>query len=298
MKNTIFKGSAVALVTPMKSDLDIDFKTLGRIIEFQIRNNIDAIVLCGTTGESATLTNDEKIQIIKYSVRKINKRVPLIVGTGSNNTENALFLSLKAQNLGADALLIVTPYYNKTSQNGLIEHYNYIANNVKIPIILYNVPSRTGCNIEPETYKILSKHERIVATKEASGDLSKLAKTISLCQNNLDIYCGNDDQIIPTLSLGAAGIISVFANAFPLQSHKIVEYYSKGYCQKSLNLFFSSLKVINSLFLDVNPIPIKTAMNFLDIPCGKCRLPLCDLNVSHKKKLKNAFEEYIKKKII
>jgi 4-hydroxy-tetrahydrodipicolinate synthase len=211
----------------------------------------------------------------------------VIAGTGSNNTKHALSLSLEAQSLGVDALLIVTPYYNKTSQKGLVDHYTYIADRVDIPIILYNVPSRTGVNIEPETYKILSRHPRICAIKEASGNITKLAKTVSICGDNLSVYSGNDNQSIPVLSLGGIGVISVFANVFPKKSHEIIKYYLDGDYRASRELFFKFLDVIDALFSDVNPVPIKTAMNFIGIPCGKCRLPLTEMNESAKENLRN-----------
>jgi 4-hydroxy-tetrahydrodipicolinate synthase len=292
MKNPIFRGSGVALVTPMNKDLSINYETLGNLIDFQIENQTDALIVCGTTGESASLSDEEKLGIIKYAAHKTAKRVPLIAGTGSNNTQHALSLSLEAQKLGADALLLVTPYYNKTSQKGLITHYYYIADRVNIPIILYNVPSRTNVDILPETYQILSKHPQICAAKEASSNIANLAKTISLCGQNLFIYSGNDNLSIPILSLGGIGLISVFANVFPKQSHDIIQKYLDGNHKQSLELFMNSLEVMNALFCDVNPIPVKTAMNFLGFDCGKCRLPLVDLDESTsnllREKIKNA----------
>lgn len=285
MKKTIFKGSGVALITPMFDNGKINFDSLGELIEFQIKNKTDAIITCGTTGESATMTDDERIAVIKYTVEKVAKRVPVIAGTGSNNTEHALKLSKTAQSLGADALLIVTPYYNKTSQNGLIKHYSYIANNVDLPIILYNVPSRTGVSIKPETYLELSKIPNIVATKEASGDISSIAKTISICGDALAVYSGNDDQIIPILSIGGIGVISVFANVCPLECHEINENYFLGNFDYAKNLFLKSIDLMNMLFCDVNPIPVKEAMNLLGFKCGDCRLPLVSLSLDNKEKL-------------
>ena len=222
MKKTIFKGAGVALITPMNEDGSVNYNTLGQLIEFQIKNGTDAIITCGTTGESATLSFEEKLKVIKFTVEKTAKRIPVIAGTGCNNTETALESSLKAQELGADGLLIVTPYYNKTSQSGLIKHYTHIADKINIPIILYNVPSRTGVNIQPETCAELSKHPNICAIKEASGDISQVAKIKNLCGENLNIYSGNDDQIVPLLSLGGIGVISVFSNIFPKECHLIV----------------------------------------------------------------------------
>lgn len=292
MKKTIFKGSGVAIVTPMKEDGTVNFDVLGEIIEFQIQNKTDAIITCGTTGESATMSDAEKIDVIKYTVNKVAGRIPVIAGTGSNNTEHALKMSKEAEKLGVDALLIVTPYYNKTSQKGLIEHYTYIADNVKLPIILYNVPSRTGVSIKPETYLELSKHPNIVATKEANGDLSSIAKTISLCKDNLAIYSGNDDQIIPILSLGGLGVISVFANVCPLECHDINHKYFSGDINSARELFIKSNDLMNMLFCDVNPIPVKEAMNQIGFKCGKCRLPLVSLSDENKENLINSMKNF------
>lgn len=285
MKKIIFKGSGVALITPMHEDGSVNFEVLEEIIEFQIKNKTDAIIVCGTTGESATLSDEEKAAVIKFTVEKAAGRIPVIAGTGSNNTEHALKMSKKAAELGVDALLIVTPYYNKTSQKGLIEHYTYIANRVELPIILYNVPSRTGVNILPETYLELSKISNIVATKEANGDLSAIAKTISLCRDNLAVYSGNDDQILPILSLGGLGVISVFANICPLKCHEINHKYFNGENDYAMRLFLDSIELMNSLFCDVNPIPVKEAMNQIGFNCGKCRLPLVELSDKNKIKL-------------
>ncbi|MDR1467637.1 MAG: 4-hydroxy-tetrahydrodipicolinate synthase [Oscillospiraceae bacterium] len=294
MKEIIFKGAGVALITPMNKDGSVDFNGISKLIEFQLNNKTDAIISCGTTGEPSTLSEEERIKVVERTIKSVGGRIPVIVGTGSNNTKHALSLSLKAQELGADALLIVTPYYNKTSQKGLVEHYIYIANRVKIPIILYNVPSRTGLNINPETCGILSKHKRIVAIKEASGNISQIAEIASICGSELPIYCGNDDQIIPTLSFGALGVISVFSNIFPKQLHDIVKRYFSGDHKKSLELFLSSLKLMNALFWDVNPIPVKAALNFIKLPSGNCRLPLTTLDSFTKNKLQKIIEFYIK----
>ena len=292
MKKIIFKGSGVAIVTPMFDDGSINFDALGEIIEFQIKNKTDAIITCGTTGEAATMSEDERSAVIKYTVEKVAGRIPVIAGTGSNNTEHALKLSKTAQNLGVDALLIVTPYYNKTSQKGLIEHYTYIANNVDLPIILYNVPSRTGVSIRPETYLELTKHQNIVAVKEANGDISSIAKIISLCGDNLAVYSGNDDQIIPILSLGGLGVISVFANVCPLECHEINQKFFDGKLNEARDLFLKSNDLMNLLFCDVNPIPVKEAMNLLGFNCGKCRLPLVSLSTDNKEKLIAAMKRF------
>ena len=269
----------------MHEDGSVNFEVLEEIIEFQIKNKTDAIIVCGTTGESATLSDEEKTDVIKFAVEKVAGRIPVIAGTGSNNTEHALKMSKKAADLGVAALLIVTPYYNKTSQKGLIEHYTHIAKRIDLPIILYNVPSRTGVNILPETYLELSKISNIVATKEANGDLSAVAKTISLCRDNLAVYSGNDDQILPILSLGGLGVISVFANICPLKCHEINHKYFNGEHDYAMRLFLDSIELMNSLFCDVNPIPVKEAMNQIGFNCGKCRLPLVELSDKNKIKL-------------
>jgi len=286
-KKPIFTGSGVALVTPMKENFDLDLNTLSKLIEFQIENHTDAIISCGTTGESSVLSEEEHEKIISHTVRQVAGRVPVIAGTGSNNTEHALKLSLKAQELGVDALLIVTPYYNKTSQTGLINHYVYIADRVNLPIILYNVPSRTGLNIQPESYKILSEHPNIQGIKEASGNISSLARTIALCKDNINIYSGNDNDTVPVLSLGGIGVISVFANIFPRISHDIVNYFLNNKHEESLKLFLENLELMNCLFCDVNPIPVKTAMKFINLNSGPCRMPLTDLEISKQEYLKS-----------
>lgn len=292
MKKTIFQGSGVAIVTPMNSDGSINYKVFEEIIEFQISNETDSIIVCGTTGESATLNHEEHCKVIQYCVEKVNGRVPVIAGTGSNDTKYALELSLEAQKLGVDALLSVTPYYNKTSQSGLIKHYNYIADGVDLPIILYNVPSRTGCNIIPETYLELSKHPNIVGIKEANGDISSVVKTISLCEDNIDIYSGNDEQAIPIMSIGGKGVISVFANICPKISHDICSKFLNGDIKESNKIQREYYELMSDLFCDVNPIPVKAAMNILGFECGECRMPLNNLNSSNFEKLKNAMRKY------
>ena len=292
MKKTIFQGSGVAIVTPMNSDGSINYKVFEEIIEFQISNETDSIIVCGTTGESATLNHEEHCKVIQYCVEKVNGRVPVIAGTGSNDTKYALELSLEAQKLGVDALLSVTPYYNKTSQSGLIKHYNYISDGVDLPIILYNVPSRTGCNIIPETYLELSKHPNIVGIKEANGDISSVVKTISLCEDNIDIYSGNDEQAIPIMSVGGKGVISVFANICPKISHDICSKFLSGDIKESNKIQRKYYELMSDLFCDVNPIPVKAAMNILGFECGECRMPLDNLNSSNFEKLKNAMRKY------
>lgn len=292
MKKIIFKGAGVALVTPMNSDGSVNYDELEKLIEFQIENGTDAIISCGTTGESATLYSQERNDVIEFTVKKVNGRIPVIAGTGCNNTKQALENSLSAEKLGVDGLLIVTPYYNKTSQSGLIKHYEYIADRVKTPIILYNVPSRTGVSIKPQTYLKLSKHENIVAVKEASGDISSLAETISLCKDNLAVYSGNDDQTVPILSLSGIGVISVFSNICPKECHEMVKSYFDGDTEKSKEIQLKYLKLMNAMFCDVNPIPVKEALNLMGFNTGRCRMPLDILSESNYEKLKEILKEY------
>lgn len=287
MKNTIFTGCATALITPFNKDNTVNYKKLEEVIEKQISEGIDALVICGTTGESATLNNEEHIDVLKKAIQIANKRIPIIAGTGSNDTNYATELSLEAESLGADALLMVTPYYNKTSQDGLYAHFSHVANRVSLPIILYNVPSRTGVNIKPETYCKLSKIDNIVAAKEANGDISSVAKTISLCGDNLDVYSGNDDQIVPILSLGGKGVISVLSNIIPKQTHELCAAYFSGNTELATKMQLEYLELINLLFCDVNPIPVKAAMNILGYDVGHLRLPLVELSDDKKLLLTN-----------
>ena len=274
MKKCIFEGCATALITPMLSDGSVNYDKLTEIINSQINSGVDALVICGTTGESATMSGEEHIEVIKHSVEVVNHRVPVIAGTGSNDTAFALMLSKEAVEVGADALLMVTPYYNKTSQRGLVKHYTYVADRVDAPIILYNVPSRTGVDIKPETYFELSKHPNIVAAKEASGNFSALIKTISLCGDELAIYSGNDDQIVPIMSMGGKGVISVLSNVVPKETHDITAACLKGDFKTGTELAVKYLDLANALFMDVNPIPVKDAMNLMGLEVGPCRLPL------------------------
>lgn len=282
MKKRIFTGAATAIITPMKNDGTPDFDELTKLVEFQINQGIDALVACGTTGEASSLDDSEHLAVINCVVNAAKKRVPVIAGAGSNDTRHAIKLSVAAQALGVDALLHVTPYYNKTNQSGLISHFTAIADNVNLPIILYNVPSRTGMTISPSTYLELSKHKNIVATKEASGNISAIAKTAALCGDNLAIYSGNDDQIIPLLSLGGIGVISVLSNVMPKETHEICRKYFDGNLKESLSLQLKLLNFIEVLFIDVNPIPVKEAMNIFGYNAGKCRLPLGELSAGHK----------------
>lgn len=291
MKNCVFTGAAVAIVTPMNEDGSINFDALGRLIDFNIDNGTDAIVICGTTGESSTMTDEEHIECIRYAVEKVAKRVPVIAGTGSNHTEYAVNLSKKAQELGADALLCVTPYYNKTSQAGLVAHFTAIANAVTIPIILYSVPSRTGVNITPETCVELSKIENIVAIKEASGNISQIAKIAAMCGDDLAIYSGNDDQIVPVMSLGGKGVISVLSNCLPFETHEICQLCLDGDFKTANEKFLRLLDFANTLFCDVNPIPVKEALNYMGFEAGPCRLPLVEMNDKNKALLRASMEK-------
>jgi 4-hydroxy-tetrahydrodipicolinate synthase len=292
MKKVIFTGSGVAIVTPMKPDGSIDFEMIKRLIEFHLENGTDAIISCGTTGESATLNHEEHCKVLEYTINVVNGRVPVIAGAGSNDTAYAAELSAEAKKLGADALLSVTPYYNKTSQVGLVQHYRYIADRADLPMILYNVPSRTGCNIKPETYLELSKIPSIVAIKEANGDLSAIARTAALCGDEMAIYSGNDDQTLPILSLGGKGIISVFANICPKQMHDICRLFFEGKLEASRAMCLEYLDLMNALFTDVNPIPVKEAMRMIGFECGECRLPLAPMNDAAKASLRAVLKKH------
>lgn len=287
MKEILFKGVCSAVPTPFDEN-GINILEFKKFLEFQIENNVDSILVCGTTGEGSTMTKDEKIQVIKCAIETSNGRVPIIVGTGSNNTLQSIEMSKIAQNLGSDGVLLVTPYYNKTTQTGLISHYKAIANSISIPIILYNVPSRTGLNINPETCWELSKIHNIVAIKEASGNLSQIAQIIHLCGNNLYVYSGNDDQTIPICSLGGLGVISVLSNIKPKYMHDMVWDYLNGDFDSAKNKQLEVIPLINCLFSEVNPIPIKSALNNLGFNFGIPRLPLIEMSIEKKKKL---FEE-------
>lgn len=286
-KDLIFTGSGVAIVTPMLSSGAIDYDKLGLLIDMQIDNDTDAIIICGTTGESSAMTDEEHVECVKYAVKHVAGRVPVIAGAGSNDTAYAIWLSKQAEVAGADALLHVTPYYNKCTQKGLIAHFAAIADATPLPIILYNVPSRTGMTIKPETYVELAKHPRIVATKEASGDISAIAKTIQLCGDSLAVYSGNDDQIVPVMSLGGKGVISVLANVAPNATHDIAALYLEGKTAQSCKLQLEMLPLCDALFCEVNPIPVKTAMNILGFECGECRLPLTPMEPANRQRLEH-----------
>ena len=291
MKNTIFTGAGVAIVTPMNADGSVNYAVPGELIEMQIAGGTDAIIICGTTGESSTLTDEEHRECIRYTIEKVNKRVPVIAGTGSNDTAYAIELSKDAEEMGADGLLLVTPYYNKTSQRGLVAHYTAIADAVNIPIILYNVPSRTGVNISLDTYKILAEHKNIAAAKEASGNISAIAKLIAECGDKLDVYSGNDDQIVPIMALGGKGVISVLSNVAPKQTHEIAQLCLENNCAEAAKLAARYLKLANSLFVDVNPIPVKEALNMMGVAAGPCRLPLYEMEDAKKETLAAALRE-------
>ena len=287
----LFEGSGVALVTPFKNG-KINYEKMGELIEWHIKNKTDAIIVCGTTGESATMTDEERKSTIKFVVDKVNKRIPVIAGSGSNNTAYSIELSKYCQEVGVDGLLIVTPYYNKATQDGLMKHYTTIANSVDLPIILYNVPGRTGVNINPNTVKSLSKVKNIVAIKEASGNISQVAEIARLCGEDFSIYSGNDDQIVPILSVGGIGVISVLANILPKETHDIVEKYLLGYVEESRKLQLGVNELVNSLFIEVNPIPVKAAMNLMGMEAGELRLPLSDISNKNLEILKENMIKY------
>lgn len=286
--------SGTAIATPF-DERGINFEEYKKLVEFQIVQGTDAIIVCGTTGESSTMSNTEKEDLIKFTVDIVDKRIPVIAGTGGNNTANVIELSKYAETVGADGLLVVTPYYNKTTQQGLVSHYTAIANSVSLPIILYNVPSRTGLNITPETYLELSKIENIVAVKEASGNISQVAKIAELCGDNLNIYSGNDDQVLSILSLGGLGVISVLSNIYPKYVHNMVINYLSGKHEEALKAQLNSLSLIDALFSEVNPIPIKEALNILGFNFGKPRLPLVEMSETGKENLQHIIENFAKK---
>lgn len=292
MKKPVFTGAAVAIITPMHADGSVNYDELGRLIEDQIANHTDAIVICGTTGESPALNHEEHTECIRYTVKKVAGRVPVIAGTGSNDTQYAIQLSKQAQQDGADALLLVTPYYNKTSQAGLIAHYTAIANSVDLPCILYNVPSRTGCNLQPATLAELAKLPNINAVKEASGNISQVAEVAELCGENLNIYSGNDDQIVPLLALGGKGVISVLSNVAPRYTHDLCAKWFEGDVTGSLAMQLKALPLCKALFADVNPIPVKWATNRLGWQAGPCRLPLVEPSDAVKARLETVMQDF------
>jgi len=290
---SIFTGAGVAIVTPMKPNGEVNFEKLGEILEEQIAGKTDAIIICGTTGESSTMTHEEHLETIKYTVEKVNKRIPVIAGTGSNCTETAIYLSKEAEKVGTDGLLLVSPYYNKSTQKGLIAHYTAIAEAVNIPIILYNIAGRTGVNIQPETIAYLVKNvENIVGVKEASGNISQVAEIAALTEGKCDIYSGNDDQIVPIMSLGGKGVISVLSNVAPEYTHDIVAKYLEGKVEESCKMQLDALPLVHALFCEVNPIPVKTAMNMMGKEVGPMRMPLCEMEDAHKEMLRKAMKDF------
>lgn len=290
----VFKGAGVAIVTPMYEDGKINYDKLGELIEFQIANSTDAIIICGTTGESSTMTHGEHLNTIKYAIDKVAKRVPVIAGTGSNCTETAIMMSQEAASYGADALLVVTPYYNKATQKGLIAHYTAIANAVpETPIIMYNVPSRTGCNLLPATVVSLCKNvKNIVGIKAASGDLSQIAKMMSMADGCVELYSGNDDQVLPVLSLGGYGVISVLSNVAPKETHDMVMKFLEGDIAGATKIQLDAIPLINALFCEVNPIPVKTALNLMGMEAGPLRMPLCEMEEANKQVLIKAMQDF------
>lgn len=289
----IFKGSGVAIVTPMKKNLDVDFDKLEELINFQIDNGTDAIIIAGTTGESSTLTMEEHRHVIQAAVEFTKHRVPVVAGTGSNCTRTAIHLTKEAEEDGADAALIVTPYYNKATQKGLIAHYGQIASETKLPIILYNVPGRTGCNLMPETVATLVKeNENIVGLKEATGNMAQASKTMYLCDGKLEMYSGEDGLVVPLLSIGGLGVISVIANIAPRQTHDMVMSYLEGDLEKARQMQLKSLPLVDALFSEVNPIPVKKALNLMGMQVGSLRSPLCEMGEENAKKLEQAMKDF------
>lgn len=291
MKKILFKGCGTAIITPFNED-GVNFDEFKKLIEFQIQEGIDALIVCGTTGESSTMTVDERKQAIEFAVKTANKRVPIIAGTGGNCTQSVIEFTKWAESVGVDGALIVTPYYNKTTQSGLIAHYSAIANSINLPIILYSVPSRTGVNIAPETCFELSKIPNIVAIKEASGNISQIAEIKSLCRENLHIYSGNDDQIIPILSLGGLGVISVLSNVAPKYTHEMVANYFDGKIIEATDMQLDSIPLIKALFCEVNPIPVKAALNMIGFNVGTPRLPLIEMSENGKARMEKELKRF------
>lgn len=290
---SIFRGAGVAIVTPMKENLEVDFDALENNINYQIDHGCDCIIIAGTTGEGSTLSEEEHLRVVKAAVEFTKHRIPVVAGTGSNSTETAIMMSKEADSYGVDGLLIVTPYYNKATQPGLIKHYSMIAKEVKAPIILYNVPSRTGCNIQPETVAYMVKNiPNVVGIKDATGSLSQAAQMMNLCEGQIELYSGNDDQILPLLSLGGLGVISVLCNIAPQQTHDIVMEFLEGDRQKAAKMQLDAIPLINALFCEVNPIPVKAAMNMLGMPAGPLRMPMTEMSDAGKERLRKELINY------
>lgn len=292
MKNTLFTGAGIAIITPFNEDGSINYERLGEMIDYQIENGTDAIIICGTTGEASTMSDEEHLECIRFAVKKAAKRVPVIAGTGSNDTAYAIKLSKEAEEIGADGLLLVTPYYNKTTQRGLIAHFTAIADAVNIPIILYNIPGRTGMSIEISTAKVLAKHKNIVAVKEASGNIGYTAKLIAACGDDLDVYSGNDDMIVPIMSLGGKGVISVLSHVLPKETHLMAQYCLENNFAEASKLQIKYLDLINNLFVEVNPIPVKEAMNLIGVNVGGCRMPLYPMSDDNREKLRASLAKH------
>ena len=285
MKQPLFTGSATALVTPFRADGSVDTEAFARQLDFQLDNGTDALFVCVTTSETPTLTQEEYDALVRIAVEKAKGHVPVVAGAGSNNTARSLELARHAESLGANGVLLVTPYYNKTSQAGLVRHFTTVADQIQIPVLVYNVPSRTGCNIKPETYRELSKHPNIIGTKEANGDISSVAKTLALCGDDFIVYSGNDDQVLPIMALGGKGVVSVFSNILPREMHEIASACLQGDWEKARRDFLNWVDVMEALFFDVNPIPVKEAMNLMGRAAGPCRLPLVEMEPKAKERM-------------
>ncbi len=290
---SVFTGAGVAIITPMKANGEVNYEKLGEFIDYQIENSTDAIVICGTTGEASTLTHEEHIETIRFAADHVKKRVPVIAGTGSNCTETAVYLSQEAQKAGVDACLVVTPYYNKATQKGLIKHYTTVAKSVDLPIIMYNVPGRTGCNIQPGTAATLAKDvDNIVAIKAATGNMAQESKTMALAEGRLDMYSGEDGLIVPLMSIGAKGVISVLSNVAPQQTHDICAKFAEGKIEEARQLQFNALELVDALFCEVNPVPVKHALNLQGWDMGPLRMPLCEMEDANLERLRNAMIQY------
>ena len=290
---SVFTGAGVAIITPMKANGEVNYEKLGEFIDYQFENSTDAIVICGTTGEASTLTHEEHIETIRFAADHVKKRVPVIAGTGSNCTETAVYLSQEAQKAGVDACLVVTPYYNKATQKGLIKHYTTVAKSVDLPIIMYNVPGRTGCNIQPETAATLAKDvDNIVAIKAATGNMAQESKTMALAEGRLDMYSGEDGLIVPLMSIGAKGVISVLSNVAPQQTHDICAKFAEGKIEEARQLQFNALELVDALFCEVNPVPVKHALNLQGWDMGPLRMPLCEMEDANLERLRNAMIQY------
>ena len=290
---SIFTGAGVAIITPFHADGSINYDKLAELIDYHCEKKTDAIIICGTTGEASTLTHEEHIETIRFAADHVKKRVPVIAGTGSNCTETAVYLSQEAQKAGVDACLVVTPYYNKATQKGLIKHYTTVAKSVDLPIIMYNVPGRTGCNIQPETAATLAKDvDNIVAIKAATGNMAQESKTMALAEGRLDMYSGEDGLIVPLMSIGAKGVISVLSNVAPQQTHDICAKFAEGKIEEARQLQFNALELVDALFCEVNPVPVKHALNLQGWDMGPLRMPLCEMEDANLERLRNAMIQY------